>query len=412
MGWEMEVVLGGLGFALFLLIWGILPHRIHRAHRSNGNGSAPSPQRAETLRVGAEGVKAEANRDARDSIRTPSVRSLAGLSVDDHLFHLRALPHHPRNGGPWGVLEGQIGGWEFRVPVFCEQVRINGMLRERYRARIWGCPCEGATIPDFREQAEGVFRALEYAGRLPLYAFKRSGPYEPALVPIYPWGEGWRVHEPDGPILEAMDLGTLRQRVADAHGLPVEAVQVRVLSEELAWVPPAAVFRPAVGWGPWMPVAWCGTGWRLQLVGAPLSAPGDGTGIWSLWEAVAAHGLARGWLRVPEDLALEVWSAAAWEGLASALPEETARLRFYKRGERLRAVLLPVYRREDGWVAVYTEEDRWTVFMGRDLADLRQRVGEALHATGCLADPQALHLEMKRMGKPSPVERALPDLGR
>jgi hypothetical protein len=29
MGWEMEVILGGLGFAFFLLLWGILPHRIH-----------------------------------------------------------------------------------------------------------------------------------------------------------------------------------------------------------------------------------------------------------------------------------------------------------------------------------------------------------------------------------------------
>ncbi|WP_448593964.1 hypothetical protein [Thermoflexus hugenholtzii] len=405
MGWEMEVILGGLGFAFFLLLWGILPHRIHQARRSSGNESIPSLQWVEALPVGAEGVKAEANR----VVRVPSVRSLAGLSADGRIFHLRPLSHSSRNGGPWGVLEGQIGGWEFRVPVFCEQVRINGMLRERYRARIWGCPCEGATIPDFREQAEDIFRALEYAGRLPLYAFERSGPYEPALVPIYPWGEGWRVHEPDGPILEAMDLGTLRQRVADAHGLPVEAVQVRVLSEELAWVPPAAVFRPAVGWGPWMPVAWCRASWRLQLVDAPLSAPGDGTGIGSLWEVVAARGLEHGWLRVPEDLALEVWSAAAWEALASALPEAIAGLRFHASGPRFRAVLLPVYRYEDRWMAVYPEEDRRTIFMGCDPVDLRRRVGEALHAAGCLADPQALHLEMKRMEKSSQAARAFLD---
>ncbi|QWK11919.1 MAG: hypothetical protein KNN16_06400 [Thermoflexus hugenholtzii] len=408
MGWEMEVILGGLGFAFFLLLWGILPHRIHQARRSNSDGSIPSPHQVEALRVEAEGVKAEANR----VVRVPSVRSPAGLSVDDRLFHLRVLPNSSRNGGPWGVLEGQIGGWGFRVPVFFEQVRINGTLRERYRARIWGCRCEATAIPDFREQAEDVFRALEYAGQLPLYALQRSEPHDPALIPIYPWGEGWRVHEPDGPILEAMDLGTLRRRVADAHGLPVEAVQVRVLSEELAWVPPAAVFRPAVGWGPWMPVAWSGTSWRLHLAGAPLSAPGDGAGIWSLWKVVAARGLERGWLRVPEDLALEVWSAAAWEVLASALPEAMAGLRFYASGPRFRAVLLPVYRYEDRWMAVYAEEDRWTIFVGGDPADLWRRVGEALHAAGCLADPQALRLEMKRMEKPAQAERAFPDLRR
>ncbi len=408
MGWEMEVILGGLGFAFFLLLWGILPHRIYQVRRSNGDGAISSPHQVEALRVEAEGVKAEANR----VVRIPSVRSPVGLSVDDRLFHLRVLPHSSRNGGPWGVLEGQIGGWGFRVPVFFEQVRIDGTLRERYRARIWGCRCEATAIPDFREQAEDVFRALEYADRLPPYALQRSEPHDSALIPIYPWGEGWRVHEPDGPILEAMDLGTLRQRVADAYGLPVGAVQVRVLSEELAWVPPVAVFRPMEGSIFYLPVAWSGTSWRLHLAGAPLSAPGDGAGIWSLWKVVAARGLERGWLRVPEDLVLEVWSAAAWEVLTSAMPEAIAGLRFYATGPQLRAVLLPVYRREDGWVAVYTEEDRWTVFMGRDPADLRQRVGEALCAAGCLADPQALRLEMKRMGKPSHAECALPDLGR
>jgi len=50
--------------------------------------------------------------------------------------------------------------------------------------------------------------------------------------------------------------------------------------------------------------------------------------------------------------------------------------------------------------------------VGGDPADLWRRVGEALHAAGCLADPQALRLEMKRMEKPAQAERAFPDLRR
>lgn len=333
--------------------------------------------------------------------------------VIDHDFHLHLRPLSAGERRQFGaaeyLLEGWVGGQRIAIPVY-PMVDPGRASAEGYAFEAMGLTITEGRLADLTHAARQLLHALAYGGQFPCYAMEI--PSAGVALPVYPWGEGWCVHVPDGPILEARDLGILRQRVADAHGLPVEAIQVRVLSERLAWVPPAAVFRPAIGSTPWLPVAWSESGWRLHLMGALLSAPGNGAGIWSLWKAVAEWGARQGWLRAPEDLTLEVWSEAAWEAIRSAMPEATAWLRFYETGQRLRVVLLPAFPHEGRWIAVYAAPGRQTVFTGRDLSDLRQRVGEALHAAGCLTDPQALRMEVSGMERSSGVEHAFLDSGR
>ncbi|GBD09460.1 hypothetical protein HRbin22_01714 [Candidatus Thermoflexus japonica] len=325
---------------------------------------------------------------------------------DDFPLHLRplSLSERHRFGAAEYVLEGWVGGQWIAIPVH-RVADSGGASAECYAIDVMGIPLAEGRLIDLVHAVRRLLHALVYGGRFPCYAMEIS-PVGVAL-PVYPWGEGWRVHEPDGPILEAGDLGILRQRVADAHGLPVEAIRVRVLSERLAWVLPAAVFRPAIGSVPWLPVAWSESGWRLHFMGALLSAPGNGVGIWSLWEAVADQGVRQGWLHAPEDLTLEIWSGSAWETIQSALAEATVRFRFYEAGRRLRAVLLPIFRGGERWVAVYATREQRTVFVGRDLIDLQRRAGEALHAAGCLPDPWALRMELGETGGSPKAKHAL-----
>ncbi len=327
--------------------------------------------------------------------------------VVDHDFHLHLRPLSAGERRQFGaaayVLEGWVGGQRIAIPVY-PMADPGRASVEGYAFEAMGLTITEGRLADLTHAARQLLHALAYGGQFPCYAMEI--PSAGVALPVYPWGEGWRVHVPDGPILEARDLGILRQRVADAHGLPVEAIQVRVLSERLAWVPPAAVFRPAIESTPWLPVAWSESGWRLHFTGALLSAPGNGAGIWSLWETVADQVVRQGWLHDPEDLMLEVWSGAAWEAMQSAMREATARFRFYEAGQRLRAVLLPIFRNGERWMAVYTAQDQRTVFVGRDLIDLQRRAGEALHAAGRLLDPRALRMELVEMEKSSEVARA------
>ncbi len=312
--------------------------------------------------------------------------------VTDGAFPLRLRPLS--TGGHAGeagyVLEGFLDGRWFAVPV--RPLPGSGESRgERYGVEVMGIRLEVERLPALVEAVHRLLDALAYAGRFPDYALEI--PAMGLALPVYPWGAGWRVHEPDGPILEAPDVGTLRQRVADAHGLPAESIAVRILSDEMGWAPPAAAFRPALGSTPWLPVLWSRSGWRLHLGGERLTAPATGGGGWALWERAAAWGVHIGWLPREEDLAVEVWGSEAWAALAGALSPEAFGLRFYESARRLRSVLLPVHRLGERWVAVDEGADRRVVFLGRDLEDLRGRVGEALYAAHRLPDPGMLRIE-------------------
>ncbi len=312
--------------------------------------------------------------------------------VTDGAFPLRLRPVSP--GGHAGeagyVLEGFLDGRWFAVPVrpFSGSGESHG---ERYGVEVMGVRLEVERLSALVEAVHRLLDALAYAGRFPDYALEI--PSMGLALPVYLWGAGWRVHEPDGPILEAPDVGTLRQRVADAHGLPAESIAVRILSDEMGWVPPAAAFRPTHGSTPWLPVLQSRSGWRLHLGGERLTAPATGAGGWAMWERAAAWGVHAGWLPREEDLAVEVWGSEAWAALADALSPEAFGLRFYEATQRLRSVLLLVHRLGRRWVAVDEEADRRVVFLGRDLEDLRGRVGEALYAAHRLPDPGMLRIE-------------------
>jgi len=306
----------------------------------------------------------------------------------DGMFSLRLRPLPARHGTrkePAYVLEGFAEGRWFSVPV---HPRTDS---EGYRVEVMGLILEEARLPALLDAVGRLLEALTYAGRFPRYAL--GIPAAGVALPVYPWGSGWRIYEPDGPILEAGNLGALRQRLAEAHWLPEEAIAVWALSEALTWVSPAAVFRPAAASLPWWPIVRSRSGWELDLDGERWTAPGDGAGGWSLWERVAARGIQRGWLPTVEDLVLEVWDPGAWAAWAEVLVPAAFCLRFYEAGPRLHAVRLPVYRLGGRWGAVGSEGARRIVFWGRDLEDLRGRVGAALHMAGRLADPQGLRIE-------------------
>jgi hypothetical protein len=307
-------------------------------------------------------------------------------------WHLRPLSGHPPREGtertPY-LLEGFWDGERFATPVrFLGRSERDG---EGYAVEILGVSVVQPRLPLLVEAARRLAEDLRYAGRLPRYAL--GVPAAGMAFLVYPWGAGWCAPVPDGPILEAEDLGTLRRRLADAHGLPLEAVVVWGLSPNLCWTPPLGAFRPLTAPMPWIPLMGGLEGWCVHRGEEIVRAPATLAGLWDLWETVARWGIHRDGRTGPTDLVLEIGDPLAWARVTGDLPPPRALLRFYEAGPRLRPVALSVHPWGKEWIAVAEGAPGGTIWRGADPEDLRRRVGWALREIGRLTDPAQVRVE-------------------
>ena len=133
--------------------------------------------------------------------------------VIDHDFHLHLRPLSAGERRQFGaaeyLLEGWVGGQRIAIPVY-PMVDPGRASAEGYAFEAMGLTITEGRLADLTHAARQLLHALAYGGQFPCYAMEI--PSAGVALPVYPWGEGWRVHVPDGPILEARDLGILRQR--------------------------------------------------------------------------------------------------------------------------------------------------------------------------------------------------------
>ncbi|MCS7251181.1 MAG: hypothetical protein NZ572_01870 [Thermoflexus sp.] len=366
----VELISGLIGFGFFLLLWVILPHRLHR------------PQHQV---VSAKGVAVEETTGTiagEPPSRPVHPRKRAGVSL-----RLRPVASHEHRNGVWGMLEGEWNGREIALPVGREQVRLNGTFQERYVATVGGLRCQHTTPYGLKEMVEEALEGLAYAGELPIYGFCFSGPAGLRMAPVYRFHE-WQVVEPEGPILSAKELGVLRQRLADLWGCPAEAVRIYRFSQAMSWVPPVAVLTDFKGLL-WLPVfsekesLICPDGLEEHRLSVTSN---------SIWEALLA-GLDP-WIRegcridMTEPLIREI------RGCAHESPYQLRGV--IAQNGRLQPMTWPIYLNQGQWFVVLDgngESARGV--MASDRESLRELAGCLLVQEGHLKDPMALRIMQK-----------------
>ncbi|WP_376790722.1 hypothetical protein [Thermoflexus sp.] len=365
---SVELVIGLLAFGFFLVLWVILPHRLHRPqHRM---ASAP------------EGATAE---------ETPT-RILEGspARVSDQLepaetsLGLRISPSTERRDGVWGVLEGEFEARRIALPIVMERIRTDGVLQERYTAWVGGVQCQHTTPYGLKKAVEEALQSLTYAGQLPVYSFALSKPTGMQMAPVYRLKE-WQVMEPEGPILSAGDLKVLRERVADLWECPAEALEIYRLSEAMSWIPPVAVLTDPEG-GQWTPVFLEG-GCLIYPDGLSESVVPVASG--SAWEALLLGLRAR----IRDRCIIDLSGPLVREARESMMGSGYQLRGFVIRSGWLQPVSWPIYL-DCGWWIALLDGDGEPIrgILASDRESLRGSMGWLLAQEGSIRDPTALRV--------------------
>ena len=151
---------------------------------------------------------------------------------------LRSLERKENGHGARHAIEGNVDGFPFTLPVAYERHNGNGHPPcEVFSVDVGGTKVEHNHLTALPDAVIDVLDSLLYASRLPRYAFHSANP-EPSMLPVYPQGNGWMVHEPEGPIIKADDLDALRSHLAAYLDLPDDQLTLLTLSSELRWMLP------------------------------------------------------------------------------------------------------------------------------------------------------------------------------
>ncbi len=385
-----EVWLGLGAFGFFLVLWLVLPSRLRQRaaealHHHHAAGLATADQRPLT-------AASSDDTGQRSAAGRPSAVGGRPSEEMPDFVRLRSLPRTHGHEGPRYALEGRVDGFSFTLPVKSE-LRRNPLLSEVYHVEIGGIHLECSSLPALLEAVPDLLDELRYAGRLPRYAFHVE---RETLLPVYAWGKDWRLHEPEGPIMEAGDLGTLRRHLAAYLAMPVEDLTLLALSPELRWVSPVCAIQPIEREAPWLPVFALTDALSVHVDGREFAVPRNGgEEMFALYEQVASYLAQQGVVRDSHDLMLTCIAPEGWASLAPCLRRNGVTLGYYDgQAGKLRMCPLPVYENSRGLVAAYRHDDHLMLYLGTDLPSLRRRVGDALWKGGLLSSSE--HLIVKR----------------
>jgi len=390
-----EVWWGIAAFGFFLVLWAVLPSRLKKDvldkihHHGHHAGATPSGPTHETLHE----VVVPARMPAPS--RRPRVRPAEDARTG---VFLESVTGHRGNGGSRYVVRGTFDGFTFALPVHGELHRDGGLLCERFHVELFGFRLTGRRLTDLPEMVLDVLSEVAYGGRLPRFAFRtRSGPT--VVWPVYPWERAWRVIEPEGPTLEAEDLGTLWLRLADYLGVSTEDLELLRLTAELRWAAPAGVVRSVADERLRVPVYTEGNVLRATVGGRDVAVDGAGEAAWlTLLERLESA------LRTSDGLVLTGLPETVWQEIAGDLTSLAGALRYYEtRQGRLVNTTIPVFRNGRAHVAACPEGDSaYALYAAPDLTALRDRVATTLWRRGRLANPDHLQWVAAGFGPKAP----------
>lgn len=379
-----EVWWGITAFGFFLVLWAVLPSRLKkdiatRIHlHGHHAGATSSSHTHETLHP-----------EVVAPVRTPAPPRRPRVRPPDEAQNgafLESVTGHRGNGGPRYVVRGTFDGFAFALPVHCELYQDGGLLCERFRVELLGFRLTALRLTDLPEMVLDVLTEVSYGGRLPRFAFRmRTG--STVLWPAYPWGRAWRVFEPEGPILEAEDLGRLGLWLADYLGIPAEDLEVLRLTTELRWAAPVGVVRSVADERLRVPIYMEDGTLRAIVNSQDVAVALAGEDAWlTLLDRMESA------LRSSDGLVLTGLPETLWQKIAQGLTAQAGALRYYEaRQGRFVAMTIPVFRNGRAHVAACPEGDTaYALYAAPDLASLRERVAAILRRQGRLTHPDHL----------------------
>ncbi|MCS7311548.1 MAG: hypothetical protein NZ742_01330 [Acidobacteria bacterium] len=385
-----EVWWGIAAFGFFLVLWAVLPSRLKKdvwdkihLHGHHASPTTPSPAH----KTGHEVVV---------PARTPMPSRRSRVRSDDTRTgaFLESVTGHRGNGVPRYVVRGTFDGFAFALPVHCELYRDGGLLCERFHIELFGFRLTCRQLADLPEMVLDVLAEVAYGGRLPRFAFRtRSGPT--VVWPVYPWERAWRILEPEGPILEAGDLGTLWLRLAHYLGVSMEDLEVLRLTTELRWATPIGVLRSVADEYLRVPVYAEGSVPWATVGGRDLTAAPAGEDAWlAFLEHVESA------LQMSDGLVLTGLPESLWQRIAGGLTSLPSALRYYEtRQGRLVNTTIRVFCNSRAYVAACPEGgSAYALYAAPDLASLRHRVATNLWRRGRLTHPDHLRWASAGLG--------------
>ena len=281
-------------------------------------------------------------------------------------------------------------GRVYQVPVF---VRYNG-LRKSFGVDICGFRLEAAKPMQLTPQIEQLFHTLVNFSRLPTYMFvaRRAK----VVFPVYTIGDEVAALTIGGPLFRHVELAKVREYLTDflhdakilGESGPSDKLHVRGVSGfTLGLRRPVFYLKKRIPSQVdfWAPVFQSGDGQTIYTYAAsdrrevPRSEDD---------EVLALHGLVAQVLQAdrrlqdPYDLRPDRLMPAYWERLKGELTAVSPLTLHHQH----RDYILPIFRRHNLWLAVEEREDeeRYGLFLGRNLTDLAARVKQDFARRGLL----------------------------
>lgn len=284
----------------------------------------------------------------------------------------------------------------FRVPVYMNK---NG--KSRYNSELCGFRVEAETVEGLTPLVEKLMRGLVNMARLPTYVFiaRRSR----QMYPVYTYGDEVLATTPGGPVFRHVELAKVRDYLSDyLHavgelGAPGKSEKLHVRGvnrESLALIRPVFYLKKRAQEPDenefWAPVFVADDEGSIYTYAASGKREVDMAGGYEallLRAQVAQALIADHRLKVDYALRLDRLLPEYWQRVRATLTPQTGRLRcagleldLYQAGR----FLIACEHRQD--------EDRYSLYLGKNMEDLRSRTTRDLARRGVIGAEESVHM--------------------
>ena len=284
----------------------------------------------------------------------------------------------------------------FDVPIY---VKPNGA--QHYTANICGFQIEGSSPEAAAALVERLIPNLVNFGRLPTYVFIARRSHK--MYPVYTQNDEVFVTTPAGPLFRHVELAKVREYLSDylhevgALGVPgkSETLHVRGIHRTtLALIRPIFYLkkRPQYPgenefWAPVFPADDEGSIYTYAASGKREVDIAGGYEALLLRSQVAQALIADKRLKGNYELRLDRLLPEYYEQVKTTFEDYPARLTFDE-------TTLKVYRSGKAMIAVENrvEENRYSLFLGHNMEDLRERAARDFVRRGMISDPDTLKI--------------------
>jgi hypothetical protein len=281
-----------------------------------------------------------------------------------------------------------------------------GILRELYTADIAGFRLQAGNVHNIQRLVQKFIPALVSYARLPDYVFigRRSG----HIYPVYTVGDDVIAATPGGPTFRHVELAKVRAYLMDylvttgelAPPGQGEKLHVRGVSRStLALLRPVFYLKKRVPGQTefWAPVfeAEDGRSIYAYVASAKREVPIEGgSEVLALWDICAAALIADRRLQESYDLRPDRLMPHYWARLEATLEPERYRLVVSNHHAPGSSIQLPLYRNDRFVVAleVRSAENRFGLFIGRSVEDVRERVARDLVRRSLIDSPESVRI--------------------